>query len=286
MQRLRWHGCLAAPYAPCSCCAGATPATRRAAAARHICSASARSWPHRVSMSRCGRRAIRGSARREVVDGVRINRAGGAYSIYIWAGLAMVAARIRSRPAATGAPGRGDRHPERPARSWRGWPTAAASSCSCTTATASCGRSPAGWKGRFGWFVESRLSPWLHRRNQYVTVSLPSARDLTDLGVDAAHIAVVRNGLDEAPAETLDAAARRTPARRGAAAAGAAQADRGRARRRRRAAAADARPAPRHRRWRLVARPPRRPRAALGISDAVTFHGHVDDVTKHEVLQR
>ena len=24
----------------------------------------------------------------------------------------------------------------------------------------------------------------------------------------------------------------------------------------------------------------------LGISDAVTFHGHVDDVTKHQVLQR
>jgi glycosyltransferase involved in cell wall biosynthesis len=26
--------------------------------------------------------------------------------------------------------------------------------------------------------------------------------------------------------------------------------------------------------------------AALGISDAVTFHGHVDDVTKHHVVQR
>src|SRR4029077_10196898 len=26
--------------------------------------------------------------------------------------------------------------------------------------------------------------------------------------------------------------------------------------------------------------------AALGISDAVTFHGHVDAVTKHHVLQR
>ena len=71
------------------------------------------------------------------------------------------------------------------------------------------------WTGRFGWFVESRLSPRLHRRNQYVTVSLPSARDLTDLGVDAAHIAVVRNGLDEAPPQTLELprvghAARRT----------------------------------------------------------------------------
>lgn len=58
--------------------------------------------------------------------------------------------------------------------------------------------------GRLGWFVESRLSPRLHRRNQYVTVSLPSARDLVDLGVDIQRIAVVRNGLDEAPAQSLN----------------------------------------------------------------------------------
>src|SRR5699024_11504301 len=56
---------------------------------------------------------------------------------------------------------------------------------------------------RIGWLVESRLSPWLNRRNQYLTVSLPSARDLTELGVGADRIAVVRNGLDEAPPPTL-----------------------------------------------------------------------------------
>jgi hypothetical protein len=43
----------------------------------------------------------------------------------------------------------------------------------------------AGWfLSRVGWFVESWLSPRVHRRNQYVTVSLPSARDLVGLGVD------------------------------------------------------------------------------------------------------
>ena len=57
--------------------------------------------------------------------------------------------------------------------------------------------------GRLGWFVESTLSPRLHRRNQYLTVSLPSARDLVALGVDNERIAVVRNGLDEAPAQSL-----------------------------------------------------------------------------------
>lgn len=56
---------------------------------------------------------------------------------------------------------------------------------------------------RIGWMVESRLSPWLNRRNQYVTVSLPSLRDLVELGVGAERIAVVRNGLDEAPPATL-----------------------------------------------------------------------------------
>lgn len=57
--------------------------------------------------------------------------------------------------------------------------------------------------GRFGWFVESRLSPRLHRRDQYVTVSLPS-RDLTDLGVDAGRVAWCATDLDEAPPQTLD----------------------------------------------------------------------------------
>src|ERR1700739_1311787 len=35
-----------------------------------------------------------GAPRREVVDGVRIDRAGGPYSVYVWALLAMTAARL------------------------------------------------------------------------------------------------------------------------------------------------------------------------------------------------
>jgi glycosyltransferase involved in cell wall biosynthesis len=140
--------------------------------------------------------------------------------------------------------------------------------------------------GRLGWYVESTVSPRVHRRNQYVTVSLPSARDLTRLGVNSEHIAVVRNGLDEAPAQTL--AVRRSTTPR---------------------VAVLSRLVP-HKQiedaldavadlrtripdlhldilgggwWeqRLVDHA-----ALLGISDAVTFHGHVDDHTKHRVLQR
>ena len=40
----------------------------------------------------------RGAARREVVDGVRVSRGGGHYTVYIWAGLAMVAARVGLGP--------------------------------------------------------------------------------------------------------------------------------------------------------------------------------------------
>ncbi len=39
-----------------------------------------------------------GAPRREVIDGVAVNRAGGPYSVYIWAGLAMVLARIGLGP--------------------------------------------------------------------------------------------------------------------------------------------------------------------------------------------
>lgn len=53
--------------------------------------------------------------------------------------------------------------------------------------------------GRIGWWVESWCSPRVHRRNQYLTVSLPSAEELTTLGVSADRIAVVRNGVDKVP---------------------------------------------------------------------------------------
>ncbi len=226
-----------------------------------------------------------GAPRRGTIDGVQISRGGGAYSVYIWAGLAMVAARLglgplrRARPDVVIDTQNGIPFLARLAYGRRAvvlvhhchreqWPVA--------------GR----WTGRFGWFVESKLSPWLHRRNQYVTVSLPSMRDLAELGVDQRSIAVVRNGLDDAPPASLTAPRSAVP----------------------RVAvlsrlvphkqiedALDAVAALRPRipglhldvvgdgwwRRRLVDHA-----AALGISEAVTFHGHVDDITKHQVVQR
>ncbi len=43
----------------------------------------------------------------------------------------------------------------------------------------------------------------MHRRNQYLTVSLPSSDELRMLGVDHDRIAVVRNGADAIPAEVI-----------------------------------------------------------------------------------
>lgn len=226
-----------------------------------------------------------GAARREFVDGVRISRGGGPYTVYIWAGLAMVAARLGLGPLRKA-------RPDVVIDSQNGLPFLArlAFGRRVVVLVHHCHREQWPVAGRFlgkvGWFVESRLSPRLHRRNQYVTVSLPSVRDLAELGVDTGRVAVVRNGLDEAPARTLTGARSATP----------------------RVVvlsrlvphkqiedALDAVAALRDRTpglhldvvgggwWhdRLTAHAER-----LGIVDAVTFHGHVDDVTKHQVVQR
>jgi glycosyltransferase involved in cell wall biosynthesis len=226
-----------------------------------------------------------GALRRETVDGVTISRAGGPYTVYLRAGLAMLGARVGLGPL-------GRMRPDVVVDTQNGLPFLArlAFGRRAVVLVHHCHRElwpVAGWLlSRVGWFVEATLSPWLHRRNQYVTVSLPSARDLADLGVDADRIAVVRNGLDEAPACTLDLPRSATPR-----------------------VVVLSRLVP-HKQiedaldaiarlrqvlpglhldvvgggwWedRLVAHAER-----LGISDAVTLHGHVDEHAKHQLLQR
>ncbi|CAN5714417.1 glycosyltransferase family 4 protein [soil metagenome] len=226
-----------------------------------------------------------GAQRRSVVDGINITRGGGAYTVYIWAGLAMVAARFGLGPL---------RHarPDVVIDTQNGLPflSRLVYGRRVTVLVHHCHREQWPVAGRvlsrFGWFVESRLSPWIHRGNQYVTVSLPSARDLAELGVGPDRIAVVRNGVDEAPAETLTAARSATPR-----------------------IAVLSRLVP-HKQiedaldavaqlrsdvpglhldivgggwWR---QPLVDHAAALGITDLVTFHGHVDDATKHHVVQQ
>lgn len=226
-----------------------------------------------------------GALKDEVVDGVRISRRGGRYTVYLWALAVMAAARVGLGPL------RGVR-PDAVIDTQNGLPFLARLIYGRRVAMLvhHCHREQWPVAGpvlsRIGWLVESWLSPLLNRRNQYLTVSLPSVRDLIELGVGAERIAVVRNGLDEAPPLTLSGPRSETP----------------------RVVvlsrlvphkqiedALDAVAVLRARvpglhldviggGWwddRLVGHA-----AALGITDAVTFHGHVDEVTKHQLVQQ
>lgn len=56
-----------------------------------------------------------------------------------------------------------------------------------------------GWRGRLGWFLEGTLTPRVYRRVPHLTVSESTRRDLVALGIPAASIRVARNGLDARP---------------------------------------------------------------------------------------
>ena len=224
-----------------------------------------------------------GAARDEVVDGVRISRAGGHYSVYIWALLALIGARVGVGPL------RGVR-PDVVIDTQNGLPFCARLVFGRRAAVLvhHCHREQwplAGrWLSRVGWFCESWLSPRMHRRNQYVTVSLPSARDLTDLGVDVNRIAVVRNGLDTVPPRQAPPSAtprvvvlsRLVPHKHIEDALDAVAMLRTRIPGLHLDVVGDG--------WwrdRLVSHAVR-----LRITDSVTFHGHVADAAKHCVLQQ
>lgn len=226
-----------------------------------------------------------GAAREEVVDGVHVQRRGGSYTVYVWAGLAMAAARVGLGPLRRV-------RPDVVVDTQNGLPflSRLVYGRRAVVLVHHCHREQWPVAGpvmsRIGWFVESRLAPRLYRRNQYVTVSLPSARDLAVLGVPADHVAVVRNGVDAAPGESLSVPrsstprvvvlSRLVPHKQIEDALDVIAALRGRIADLHLDVLGDG--------WwsqRLIGYA-----AELGISDAVTFHGHVDDATKHAVLQR
>lgn len=74
---------------------------------------------------------------------------------------------------------------------------------------------------RFGWWIESRLSPWLYSGARYVAVSESTKRDLASVGVAPESVTVVRNGGEggapagpKAPAPTVVALGRLVPHKR------------------------------------------------------------------------
>ena len=139
-----------------------------------------------------------GAAKHEQSDGIRISRGGGRFSVYPRALAAIALGRVGIGPL------KGIK-PDAVIDTQNGIPFFARSvvGAPVTVLVHHCHREqwPVAGKltGRIGWWVESRLSPRVHRRNQYLTVSLPSAEELSGLGVARERIAVVRNGAEPIP---------------------------------------------------------------------------------------
>ena len=229
--------------------------------------------------------AYRGARRRERIDGIDISRGGGRFTVYPRALGALALGRLGIGPL------RGVR-PDAIVDTQNGIPFFARAVVGAPVTVLVHHGHREQWPvagrvvGRVGWWIESRLAPRAHRRNQYLTVSLPSAEELAQLGVERERIAVVRNGSHAIPSETAGTAATRTerptlvvlsrlvPHKQIEDALGvvAALRDTG--------AHLDIIGGG----WwdeRLRAHA-----AELGIEDAVTFHGHVSEQRKHELLAR
>ncbi|SEL50764.1 glycosyltransferase family 4 protein [Rhodococcus maanshanensis] len=140
----------------------------------------------------------RGAPRTDTLDGIAISRGGGRLTVYPRALAAIALGRLGIGPL------KGVR-PDAVIDTQNGIPffARAVAGAPVTVLVHHCHREQWPVAGRLmarvGWWVESTLSPRVHRRNQYLTVSLPSAEELTALGVGRERIAVVRNGADSVP---------------------------------------------------------------------------------------
>ncbi|SHM39091.1 Glycosyltransferase involved in cell wall bisynthesis [Cryptosporangium aurantiacum] len=135
---------------------------------------------------------------------------------------------------------------------------------------------------RFGWWVESWLSPRVHRSCRYVAVSESTRAELTELGVDPERITIIHNGTPppdprprtRATSPTLLVLGRLVPHKRVEVALRAVQ--------RLSADHPDIRLVVAGQGWWLE--PLREEAARLGISDRVRFAGFVDEDEKQRLL--
>ncbi|MGO4616131.1 glycosyltransferase family 4 protein [Nocardia sp. 2YAB30] len=229
-----------------------------------------------------------GAPRRERIDGIDISRAGGRYTVYPRALAALALGRLGLGPM------RGVR-PDAVIDTQNGIPFFATAVTKAPSVLLVHHGHREQWPvagrlvGRIGWWIESRLSPRVHRGIQYLTVSLPSAEELATLGVDRSRIAVVRNGAEPVPvdaptgaAETRTAAptvvvlSRLVPHKQIEDALAVVARLRDRVPGLRLDVIGDG--------W--WADNLKDNAHELDIADAVTFHGHVDERRKHELLAR
>lgn len=127
--------------------------------------------------------------RRSTRGGIRFERVGGKYSVYL-AGLLGV---LKHRPDLV-------------VDTQNGIPFFARLVTSAPTIllTHHCHREQWPVAGsvisRLGWFLESKVAPRVYRDAPYVTVSEASAADLRDLGINPSDITIIENGVDPVPA--------------------------------------------------------------------------------------
>ncbi|MFJ9368508.1 glycosyltransferase family 4 protein [Nocardia sp. NPDC101769] len=229
-----------------------------------------------------------GAAVRESLDGIEISRGGGRFTVYPRALAAIALGRFGIGPL------KGLR-PDAVIDTQNGIPFFARAATAAPTVVLVHHGHREQWPvagrlvGRIGWWIESRLSPRVHRGNQYLTVSLPSAEELTALGVAGTRIAVVRNGAEPIPAQvpagddatrtahpSIVVLSRLVPHKQIEDAMAVVAGLRGRIPGLHLDVIGDGWWAPN---LRVHAR-------ELGIADAVTFHGHVDEDEKHRLLGR
>lgn len=140
-----------------------------------------------------------GAARREKVRGMQMSRGGGRITVYPRALAAIVAARFGKGPLADMGV------PDIIVDTQNGVPFFAhlVTRAPVVLLEHHCHREqwPVAGPGlaQLGWFLESTVSPWVHRHCQYITVSEPSKEELMELGVDGERITVIPNGCDPIP---------------------------------------------------------------------------------------
>ena len=228
-----------------------------------------------------------GAPREERRDGMRVVRTGGRLTVYPRALVLLLAARLRLGRLA------GCR-PDVVVDTQNGVPFFATLVTPAPTVVLvhHCHREQWPVAGpvlsRLGWFLESRVSPRVHRRNRYVTVSAPSAAELAALGVDEQRISIVRAGIDPVP----DGLAGRSPADEAAGARLVVLSRLVPHKQIEDALAVLARLRESGTRVRLDVvgggwwEPRLREAAqALGVAEHVVFHGHVTERRKHELLR-
>ncbi|MEU7907151.1 glycosyltransferase family 4 protein [Actinoplanes sp. NPDC049118] len=149
-------------------------------------------------------------AEQTLVTGVRVLRRGGRHTVYLRAALAYLAGGVRLGPLAAGARGR----PDVIVDVCNGVPFLSPIYARCPTVVVvhHVHREQwpvvlGGWRGRLGWWLESRLAPRVYRRCRYVTVSASTRDELATLGVPGSRVTIIHNGLAGAGAGHLARAA-------------------------------------------------------------------------------